>query len=423
MLPEAKESASEQQDTVSEYAPDSTSIPNGGWKAWSQVLAAFLIYMNIWGFTNTFGTYQTYYERAWPDVSSSRIAWIGSVQTFLLYSLGVITGPIFDLGYYRHLEAVGFVLFVVGIFMTSLCKEYWQAMLAQGLCMGLGTGCLYIPCATIPATYFSTKRPFTAGLASMGSSIGSVVYSIMFHKLEPHIGFAKATRAIGYVSIGTLVIALCILHARVKSPFVRNLSVYRAFLEPPFAMYALSIFFFYMGMYIPFFYISSYGIEKVGLSPSLGFYMITILNAGSVLGRIIPNYIATLIGPFNVIVPSATTALILAYCWLAVDHLGGLIVFAVLFGMTTGNYVSMMSATVASLSTDIRLLGARIGMIFMSGGFGVLIGNPIAGVLIDHKTNSYWGMQLFCALLLTVATAFACLARWILVRNKLIVQV
>ena len=422
LMPPPASSLTSHDDEV-DFSPHSQSIPNGGLKAWSQVFAAFLIYFNIWGFTNTFGAYQTYYEQIWPDKSSSTIAWIGSIQTFLLYSLGTITGPIFDMGYYRYLEVGGFVLLIVGIMMTSLCTEYWQAMLAQGLCVGLGTGMLYIPCATIPATYFTTKRPFTAGLASMGSSIGATIYSIVFHKLEPRVGFKMATQAIGYIALGTLAIALAILHARVKSTTPRSLKTFMAFTEPPFAVYAWSIFFFFMGMYIPFFYISSYAIEKVKLNAEMGFYMITILNAGSVLGRVIPNYIASHIGTFNVTIPSALVAMILAFVWLAIDNLGGLIVFGILFGMTSGTYVSMMSATVASISDDIRLLGGRIGLIFLSGGIGVLIGNPIAGVLIDRQDGSYWKMQLFCAILLVVATCLAFVARWLLVKNTLWVRV
>ncbi|KAG9907178.1 hypothetical protein KCU94_g4191, partial [Aureobasidium melanogenum] len=38
------------------------AIPNGGTKAWLQVLGAWVLFFNSWGIINTFGAYQTYYE-------------------------------------------------------------------------------------------------------------------------------------------------------------------------------------------------------------------------------------------------------------------------------------------------------------------------------------------------------------------------
>ncbi|KAL2025217.1 hypothetical protein VTO58DRAFT_105307, partial [Aureobasidium pullulans] len=57
------------------------AIPNGGTKAWLQVLGAFFLFFNSWGIINTFGAYQTYYQSGILASSSpSDISWIGSVQ-------------------------------------------------------------------------------------------------------------------------------------------------------------------------------------------------------------------------------------------------------------------------------------------------------------------------------------------------------
>ena len=117
--------ASEESDSIV-ISPDDESIPDGGFTAWLQVLGAFFMYFNTWGVVNSFGVYQTYYENnLLASEGSSRISWIGSVQGFLLMVSGTLTGPLFDLGYYRHLLVVGTILSVLGIMMTSICKEYW----------------------------------------------------------------------------------------------------------------------------------------------------------------------------------------------------------------------------------------------------------------------------------------------------------
>jgi presenilin-like A22 family membrane protease len=33
--------------------------------------------------------------------------------------------------------------------MTSICTEYWQVVLAQGLVVGIGTGCMLLPSVAV----------------------------------------------------------------------------------------------------------------------------------------------------------------------------------------------------------------------------------------------------------------------------------
>ena len=57
--------------------------------------------------------------------------------------------------------------------MTSLCTTYYQIILAQGLCVELGSGYLFVPSVAIVATYFSSKRALMTGVTAAGGSIGS----------------------------------------------------------------------------------------------------------------------------------------------------------------------------------------------------------------------------------------------------------
>lgn len=127
------------------------------------------------GVTNTFGAYQTYYEaNLLKNQTPSQISWVGSIQAFLLLLVGgLITGPIFDAGYIRGLVLVGSSAAVFGMMMTSICKEYWQVVLAQGLCVGVGAGCMLLPSVAVMPQYFTKRRAFATGIAVAGSSIGT----------------------------------------------------------------------------------------------------------------------------------------------------------------------------------------------------------------------------------------------------------
>jgi hypothetical protein len=147
--------------------------PDGGLKAWLQVIAGFMLFFNTWGLLNTFGVYQTYYESGELfQASSSDISWIGSVQAFCLLVVGFITGPLFDKGHLRLLLILGSFGVVFGHMMLSLCSTFWQTLLAQGFVIGLGAGCLFVPAVAILPTYFQTKLGLVVGLAASGSSMG-----------------------------------------------------------------------------------------------------------------------------------------------------------------------------------------------------------------------------------------------------------
>ena len=56
--------------------------------------------------------------------------------------------------------------------MISLCKTFWQVVLAQGLALGTGIGLLFLPSLSIVSHYFFKRRAFAIGIVTAGSSLG-----------------------------------------------------------------------------------------------------------------------------------------------------------------------------------------------------------------------------------------------------------
>ena len=96
------------------------------------------------------------------------------MQGFLLLMIGVVTGPIYDAGHFQALIRTGSFLVVFGMMMTSLCTQYWQVMLAQGVCIGLGSGCIFVPSFALLPQYFTKRRALATGFAVSGSSVGKL---------------------------------------------------------------------------------------------------------------------------------------------------------------------------------------------------------------------------------------------------------
>lgn len=115
-----------------------------------------------------------------------------------------------------------------------------------------------------------------------------------------------------------------------------------------------------------------------------------VLNGVGIPGRLLPAYIADhYCRPLTIsLIVSFATALLL-YCWIAVDTVAGLYVFAVLYGLAAAGLQAMFPATLADLTLDVRKRGTRMGMGFALSSFGCLIGGPGGGALVELAHGRY----------------------------------
>lgn len=74
---------------------------------------------------------------------------------------------------------------------------------------------------------------------------------------------------------------------RVRPPVVRKIFVTGPWREPEYALYAVALFLGYIGIYIPYFYIQLYCLEKNIVTGNLNTYLIPLINAGGFFGRIV----------------------------------------------------------------------------------------------------------------------------------------
>ncbi|OCK86333.1 MFS general substrate transporter [Lepidopterella palustris CBS 459.81] len=405
------------------------SIPNGGLRAWLQVAGSFFLFFNSWGIINTFGSYQTFYETdLLRNSTPSAISWIGSIQSFLLMIVGTATGPVYDAGYFRELLLGGSLLLVIGQMMLSLCKEYWQVLLAQAFCMGIGSGTLFVPSVAILSTYFTTRIATATGIAAAGSSFdglirspGGVIYPIVFHQLQPKIGFAWTTRVIGFIILATILVPNTVMKVRVLPAQKRAILDLPAFKEIPYTVFIIGGFIGFMGLYMPFFYVQLYAIRDNITNANFAFYLLAILNSASIFGRIIPNILADKIGPFNVLIPAAGISGIICLCLIPIKTTASLIALCALYGFFSGGFVSLPPTIIVHLSLKNRgKIGTRLGMCFGIIAFGILIGAPIGGVILgSHGFTSIW---VFGGVLMVSGSCIMGLSRCTHVGWKLLVK-
>ncbi|CAM1503666.1 Fc.00g012570.m01.CDS01 [Cosmosporella sp. VM-42] len=380
--------------------------PDGGWRAWNACLASHLVITNTWGWINSFGTFQSLYTDM-LNRPSSDISWIGSIMVFLLFFIGTFTGRLVDAGYFRPIFLLGIILQVGGIFATSFCKTYWQFLLAQGIGMGIGAGCMFCPLLAIVSTYFQKKRALALGIGACGSATGGLVFPSMVRQLLPRVGFARTIRAIGFIQLATLAIAYLLVKPRIKPRKSGPLVEWAAFKELEYTFYAAGSFFCFWGVYFAFYYLAAFARDALDppLSYSNSLDLLLILNGVGIAGRLVPNHLADRYGAINIFIPVSIAASILAFSWIAVSNTTGLYVWAVFYGTIASGIQSLFPAGLSFLTTDLRKIGVRMGMIFTLVSFATLTGPPIAGAIIDASGN-YKGAQAFSGSVIATGAGF-----------------
>ena len=149
--------------------------------------------------------------------SPSTVAWIGSIQIFFQFSSALISGPLVDtLGPKVIIGPSAFAL-VLAMMLTSLCKDFYQFILCQGVFGGLATGFLYSPAAAVVGHYFLKKRPLAMGIITSGSALGGILYPILLDQLLNHrkIGFGWTQRTIGFIGLLMGLLATFLIKPRI----------------------------------------------------------------------------------------------------------------------------------------------------------------------------------------------------------------
>jgi len=198
--------------------------------------------MNTRGFINSFGVFQTYYVTNLQKTPSA-ISWVGSVQIFLLFFISAFSGRLTDAGYFRTLFLLGSLLGVFGLYMASLSTQYWQLFLTQGVCCGIGNGCLFCPSLSLVSTYFSKRRALALGIVAAGSATGGMVFPALVEQLLPKVGFGWTMRSLAFIQLACLFVCNLFMRTRLHPRRTGALVDWKSFKEVTYSLFATGMFF------------------------------------------------------------------------------------------------------------------------------------------------------------------------------------
>ncbi|KAI9730904.1 MAG: hypothetical protein M1834_005622 [Cirrosporium novae-zelandiae] len=386
-----------------------------GFKGWLCAVGSFIAVFCTFGFLNAIGVFQTFYQATTLSAySPSEISWIFAIQLALMWVPGPLFGRLIDTyGPAPVLYPASF-LCVFSLCMTSLSTKYYQIFLAQGIGFGIGAGGAFTASVVCCGQWFVKRRGLGVGVACAGSGL-----------VMDQVGFYGALRYTA-LFVGILLASSCFLvTARLpRRKWNRNAKWidFRLFKQKQIALYAFGSFLAMWGVWAPFDYLPSMAVN-IGFSETMALYLISILNASSVFGRVYPPYLGDRVGHFNVLTVSAFLAGASILClWLPFSYHhshAGIIVFALIYGFVSGSYVSLLMPCIAKAG-DIETIGQRFGTFQTIVGLSCLTGLPILGAILNRQHDvDFSGLQIFAAVSILLGTAMSGGARFFVARlNK-----
>jgi MFS family permease len=407
-----------------------TSLIDGGVKAWTQVAMAWLICVTTWGYINSFGVFQTYYTEELGETRST-ISWVGSLHLWIVLAMSAFSGRALDAGLFVPALILGSIIQVVGIFMTSLCHNFWQLLLAQGLTTGLGSGIIFCPAMGLVTTYFAKKRGIAVAIITTGNSFGGGVYPVVVRQLLPQIGFPWTVRVLGFINTACLLLTIVFMRPRLPPRKSGPLIEWQAFREVPYVSLIFGLSFVFGALFWSYYYVSnahvscadqnltlqigSYGREVIGLSYADSANLVILFNVVAVPIRLLSGWLVDkYTGPLNAMAPLIYLNGIIALCWIAVRGTAGLYVFTCVYGMTGGAFQCLFPTTVSSMNKDMSKNGVRLGMAFSIFSLAGLTGPPIGGALVQTNgggRGGYMNAQIAAGVASMFGACFVVLAR------------
>lgn len=285
--------------------------------------------------------------------------------------------------------------------MISLCTEYYQFFLAQAVVSGVGICFLTLPPLTAVSRTLPSHRGLVIGIVVAGSSIGGIIWPIMLERLlsNPSLSFGWVMRIVGFTMLPLLLFASATIRDRsghlrkhnkeasvqsessdsespgdpsqpTKPPSQWSSSVLPILKSPTFLLLSTGLAISYLGTFLPFFYIVTYATSSVpGLSPDIPSYLAAIINAASLFGRTLPGHWADRgLGHFNLLFAALFLSGVIGFTWTAANSLGGLVIWCLAYGFTSGAILSLQSACAGKI---VGLEKQGLGMGLVMGGLAV----------------------------------------------------
>lgn len=388
------------------------------------VISGFLILVSMYGTLYSFGVF---FKPVLSEFGWTRVMASGAYSLCFLLSgaVAMVAGRLNDRFGPRAVMSCSGLLLGLGYFLMSKINAVWELYLCYGVIVGMGMGGGIAPSLSTVARWFVKRRGLMTGITVAGTGTGTLVIPLVAYWLVSTYSWRTSFTIIG-IAIFILIVGLS--QFLIRDPGIKGLSpygaevtvgdrsnldvaglslqeaVHTAQLWILFTIYVFAGFF----IQVIIVHIVPHATE-LGISKMSAASVLSIVGVGSLVGRVMGGGVSDRFGNK----PTITGALLLmgaGFIWLLVaKKLWMLYIFAILFGLTYGEILCMMSLMPAEIF-GLRSQGAILGIIMFASTIGGGIGPVVAGRIFDI-TGSYQMAFMICITVAIVGLILAVFLR------------
>jgi MFS family permease len=367
-----------------------TFTPDSG-QAWVRLVLALLI-----GSIGSVGMWSVVVVL--PVVQSEFAATRGAVSlaftmTMLGFGLGgVVTGRITDRFGIVTAMAISIVLLGVGYVIAGLSTTLSQ-FIAIYFLIGLGTAATFAPLMAEASHWFERYRGLAVTIVASGNYVGGALWPPLVNWGVQSVGWRNTHIAIGVFCAVSMSLVLMVLRAKIGGAARRNhenappprvdLQISTNALTVILCIASISC---CVAMAMPQVHIVAY-CGDLGYGVARGAEMLSLMMAFGIVSRIGSGFLADRIGGIRtLLIGSAAQGFALLF-YLFFDSLSSLYVISAMFGLFQGGIVPSYAIIVRE-AMPAREAATRVGIVIFASVFGMSFGGWVSGVIFD-ATGSY----------------------------------
>ncbi|KAK3096944.1 hypothetical protein FSP39_005008 [Pinctada imbricata] len=381
--------------------------PDGGW-GWVVCATSLLANGTAFSIINTFGIIYTFmvespeYGANDPTISF-KTSWVGSVNTGLTFLMCVFSSIASDRIGIRPVAVFGAVMGTVGLVSSAFVPKLELLYLTYGVLLGIGAACIYSPSLVILGHYFKKHMGLVNGIVAFGSSMYTIILSILLPKLVTSLHVKYSFLVLGGLYF---IIIFCVLtwkpiyrrqtdlptialstesiveHVTDCCSVTKQFFDVQVFRNRGYLFWFISLGVALFGYFIPFVHLVKH--SKDNFPDSDGFILITCMQITSGVGRLVCGKVADL-KCMNRVYMQQTAFLVLGVVTACIPfsaYFEGLIAICLIMGICDGIFVCLLGPIAFDLVGPNQASQA-IG--FLLGIFSIpfTVGPPVAGILYD----------------------------------------
>ncbi|TRZ00226.1 hypothetical protein DNTS_014325 [Danionella cerebrum] len=417
-----------QNHTVTQEAPD------GGW-GWVVLVATILVLALTLAFPSCIGIFYLELQEQF-EASNSETSWVPSIMTAVLHAGGPLCSVLVERFGCRATVIFGGVLSGLGMAASSFSNSIIELYITTGVITGLGFCFSFQPAVTILGHYFVRRRPFANAMSSTGTALGLCTLPFLGEYLQRTLGWRGSFLVLGAVLLNCCVCGAVMRPVRphksrtmedkssgpispqtnrcmpgICQSLASSLRQHMAFdlfrINLRFRVFSIGITWMMLGFVVPLIYLVPYA-SAHNMESSQAALLLSILGFVNIFVRppigllfSMPWFKGRHIYVFSVAL--LINGLSNSICCISASF-SVLLVYVLTFGLSMSVVGSLMF-TVLMDTVEMRRFPAALGLLSIMESVTLLIGPPLAGVLVD-RSGLYTYVFLACSVSVALSALF-----------------